>query len=209
MALQAGPDPKINKKKPKLSESTRLLAQEVSPEKDKATEIVNELMVQLSTHERTKNFLLAKLQGVEPELSFESEGSRNRILKNVQAVISQIRLKAKKEGANLQKVEDALLADLEIDDMQRRMSMGAFEVHNPHDKEDIDHAINTKDIKLLVHELSHHPDLKKEVFEIIDQIVEYSLPLKSITRMKKSTEAKQLALKIHQAEMSEQFLQNQ
>lgn len=197
------------KKKGLLSESTRLLSQEVSPDKDKAMMIADKALNALESHHRTKKLLMFELRGEPDTMAFGVDENRARAEKNVQKILAGVSRLAQKEGVSFEKAKEALLMNLEIDELQQQMAQDSYEVFNTHDKAALGRAVVQKNIDALVTELNYHSELRNEVLGILNQVLDYGVGVKGITRMKKSTEARQLALKIYQAGMAEDLLNQQ
>jgi hypothetical protein len=120
MALQLGASPD---EKTKVLDSTS----EISPEKDRANKIANGLMLQIQAHPTTKTYILAVFRGENTDQLFKSDKSKEKVLRNVKAIGSQINKKAGKKGVSEEMIKQALFTALEIEDLDAQLKLDVDE----------------------------------------------------------------------------------
>ncbi len=206
MALQLDATPELQGAIASISESTRLMIQENSKEKDAAVFIADKALSALDGHESTKKLLLIQLRGIEDNEAFSVESSRRKAEKNCQNILKGMKKMAEKKNTSFEKVKEALLMSLEIDALQAQFTQQSYEALVPADNSALERAIKTKNIKLLVSELNYHPILKDEVLKILEDTKELQTGVIGIRRMPMSTEARKIALEIYNAEMIDDLL---
>lgn len=205
MALNTDPNSRGERRpKPDVSDSTKLIMRSKAPEKSAAMLIADDLVEKLRGHERTKKLLLAELRNQPDNEAFGVEESRRKAEKNRDYIIARIGERSLEHGIDPQQTKEALLASLEIDELQQQLAQKSYDTIVPYEATQV---IQTQDIEKILDEISKDPELLQEVYEILEMTNEMGTGILGIRRMDKSTEARQFALKIYQEGLMEEFLE--
>lgn len=176
-------------------------------EKSDAQRIAAQLMSGLSTHQRTKELLLATLQGKEGGVSFGMAVNRRKVEKNVKWVLDQIKKNAEEQGIDEDVLKEELIDLLEFELIQNSFHEKAATILRPNHGQNVERALQEANGGLLFNELDYDPKLKAQVMEILDQLVDQEQGIQSIRKDPRfSPEAKKLALKILNRGMATELL---